>query len=133
MEIAEPNEPADPTDRIDPTLPIDRIEYADPIERMDPSDRIDRIELRERTDFFDRAIPWVYHRPRGSQSPIRSGYATVKKPTVGKKLHVRGGASAACVVSVPEITASTRPGPVSESTDSVAGPSGLILAALVSA
>src|SRR5690606_32672589 len=58
--------------------------------------------------------------------------ATEKNPRVGANEQVRTSASAVVVVSDPEITAATRPEPVSAMADSVAGPSGLMPAAVVS-
>ena len=147
-----------PIERKEPTLPIDRIEYADPIERMDPSDRmdsIDRVDLCDRIDwsgpdFFSgrpcvmstRRCPIyrVYHGDRRcKRDPPKFGgslsqdfdQATANMPTVGRKLQVMRSAPSGWVVSEPLITERTRPGPVSAIADRVAGPSGLMRAALV--
>src|SRR6478609_9149391 len=103
---------------------------------MEPSDRMDRIERRECTDFTEcgtEAIAEVYHRAgQSSRAPSRCErallgwlvtYGTTTIPTVGRKLQVIGAAPSAWVVREPEITARTRPRPVSAMADRVAGPS----------
>lgn len=69
--------------------------------------------------------------PAASAKVRMIGQATVTSPIVGRKVHERGAAPAACVVMPPEITAATLPEPVSAIALSVVGPSGLILASLV--
>ena len=45
MENAEPNEPADPIDRMDPDEPIDRIDPLDPMLRIDPAEPLETLLL----------------------------------------------------------------------------------------
>jgi hypothetical protein len=40
----QPNDPADPIDRIDPADPMDKMDPVDPIDKIEPDDPIDRID-----------------------------------------------------------------------------------------